>query len=187
MATGGDWRRDVLGLIGAPATATNLSALSLWAQSEGLPDWYHNWLATFRKTPGWGPARTGFSPPYYASTNQGAMATAMTIAQSNMAPIRRALQAGTTLGNIWAAVNQSPWCGGCQTGHYPIVLEQAIGSGAAGPPGVPPLTIQEVGFGLTSTTTKIGWAFANLAAWVNTYSVQEYNAILSVAQALERV
>lgn len=57
--------------------------------------------------------------------------------------------------------------------------------------GATTLTPNYPGTALTPASLRsagtINWAFANLANWVNIYSVTEYNAILSVAQALGKV
>jgi hypothetical protein len=64
------WALAVLAALGTSSNGDNALALDLWAQSEGAPDWRHNWLNT--TLPGYGghvgelrrgQARTRRSPP----------------------------------------------------------------------------------------------------------------------------
>lgn len=179
------WIATTLGFLTAPQTGTNWLALTLWAASEGLPAWYHNWLATFLETTGWQPARTGFTPPYYPSRQDGIDATVLTIKQSNMAGILAALRAGNDLGAIWRAINQSTWCRGCQTGKYPVQLyDQVVASQVPTPTGgaIPPVA-RAPGITATPAGQLVYDLFATLTRWVQTIVEPIYATMLYIESA----
>lgn len=134
-------------------TGTKVEALQLWAQSEGMPSWAFNWLATERS--GFGGTKYNsagvFAYPTFAA---GIAATAATIEQTNMKHILAAFRKNSDLHAIYVAINSSPWCttkhkdgsyGPCQNGLYPVALEEALTGGRTpaggtrrGPTGLPP-------------------------------------------------
>jgi len=130
----GDWRVGVLNGIGAPVNGTTLLALRLWAQSEGMPPSYNNWLATTlnlnaESTINSDGVRT------YATESAGIRATVATLKGSNYVDVVRAFRAGNSLRRMWSSINASPWCAHCQDGTYPVALHTALrGGGAPSPP-----------------------------------------------------
>jgi hypothetical protein len=116
------WEDAVLAALRCPQTQGNSLALSLWAQSEGMPAWANNWLATTKG--GYGGTKFNSAGVWaYPTFAAGVAATAATIRQSNMQPILAALQPGNTpLSLIYQVINASPWCHGCQHGHYPVAM-----------------------------------------------------------------
>lgn len=138
----GTWQQEVLALIGAKWTAAGTRALTLWAQSEGMTPSYHNPLATTLGGYG-GHSINSAGVQSYPTWPQGERATAATLGASYYVGIVAALKAGNTLYRIWAAINASPWCNGCQKGHYPIALWNVLGKSTPGgppPPPPPPVT-----------------------------------------------
>lgn len=119
-AGGTDWRRDVLADLGITPTDTNLLALALWARAEGMPPSENNPLATTLRGPR---SRTVNSSGVqsYATAAEGAHAIASTLLGGAYGGVRTALRVGS-LHDIWAAVNASPWCAGCQGGGYPDTM-----------------------------------------------------------------
>lgn len=114
--------------IGAPETSPNLQALTLWAQSEGMPAWENNWLATTLTGYG-GYVVNGVGVKAYPTDPDGVGATVASLLLPAYAGVVNAFRANLGLVAIWEAVNQSPWCGGCQSGHYPVALWQASSGG----------------------------------------------------------
>lgn len=133
---GSDWIHDVLAAIDATPTVGNTMALALWARSEGMPADTFNWLAATDK-------RTG-STDYNGSGVQEYPSYAVGIDvlhdkfTGHVYPaIGATLRAGDAPA-IYEAINSSPWCHGCQNGHYPIALYQWIESGQPGSGGPTP-------------------------------------------------
>lgn len=119
--TAAPWALAVLAALGATSNGDNALALDLWAQSEGAPGWRHNWLNTTLSGYG-GVSVNSVGVKAYPTFAAGVKATAATLSQSNMSGIRYALVSGLDIQVIYSAINASPWCGGCQGGHYPVVL-----------------------------------------------------------------
>lgn len=145
------WEDAVLRAIGAPVVALSSLCLTLWAQSEGMPKWANNWLATTRS--GFGGYRYNKAGVFvYPSFEAGVAATAATIKQHNMAGILTAFRHKDTAAKIFDAINASPWCKGCQGGVYPVALFHYVTTvappstplpGASPPPGsAPPFPVQ---------------------------------------------
>lgn len=132
----GDWRYGVLHALGAPDTAVNLDALSWWAESEGTPASWNNWLATTLGGYG-GRDVNSAGVKAYPTLDDGIAATAATLRGGAYFRVVDALKAGNSLTAIWDAVNASPWCYGCQAGHYPVVLYDHLGSKPPPPPPPP--------------------------------------------------
>lgn len=133
----GDWRYGVLAALGAPDTPANLDALGWWAQSEGTPSWWHNWLATTQ--PGYGGTDVNSAGvKAYPTLDDGIAATVATLSGSAYSRVVQALRAGNSLTAIFDAVNASPWCYGCQAGHYPVVLYDHLGTSLPAGGGKPP-------------------------------------------------
>lgn len=123
-----DWEYKLLAKLGAPATGVNLYGLSLWAQSEGVVS-SNNYLAVCCIAAGSSGviAQNGTTAPIYgyASEDDGVAANAQFI-QENTPGIQQVLQQGNSLTGLWQAINQSGWCKGCQSGHYPVDLYNAL-------------------------------------------------------------
>lgn len=145
------WEDALLRALKCPVTNVSSLALSLWAASEGMPSYAHNWLATTRS--GFGGYKYNKAGVWvYPTFAAGIAATAATISQHNMADILTALRKAQSLAKIYKAINASPWCKGCQHGTYPsallVYLTQHPPSGAglpvlAQPPGsAPPFPVQ---------------------------------------------
>jgi len=134
MATFPAWECDLLKALGAPCSQNNLTALNLWAQSEGSVT--NNPLATS----GYGAGRTvcvaqcGSSSPIFEYDNEadGVAQMSKFLSGSYYTAIVRAFQQDAGLAAIFQAINSSPWCKGCQNGQYPIALSQAVGGKGPG-------------------------------------------------------
>lgn len=120
------WEHDLLVAMAAPADATgNLTALQLWAASEGMPPSENNWLATTE--PGFGGRVVNSAGVRaYPSQAAGVAATWATLSGRAYMNVVTAFRDVAGLGAVWAAVNASPWCGGCQSGLYPVALHNAL-------------------------------------------------------------
>lgn len=173
--------------LGLEQTLVTRRALLAWADSEGVPDWYHNWLATSLCTTGCQPARTGYSEPYYPTFTDGVRALSKTLQETRYTAVVAALQAGNSMTRIWNAVNQSPWCNGCQTGKYPAVLYEEITATnpvtplpppAAGPAPAPPLPSPATV--LRSGTIMEGF-FEALLNYIAIFSVAQYDTMQALA------
>lgn len=135
----GDWRYVLLDVLGAPQSPLCADALQWWADSEGMPSWANNWLATTE--PGFGGViYNSAGVRAYPTLADGVDATAATLGFGAYRGVVAAFRAGTSLQDIWAEVNSSPWCGGCQGGLYPVVLFRNLGATPSPnpPPGPPP-------------------------------------------------
>lgn len=111
----------VCDILGAPSTGVNLEALHYWAVSEGMPTSYNNWLATTQNGFG-GRVVNSVGVKAYPSVEDGAAATVKTLSNGHYPAIIEQLRYGKSIVQLYAAINDSPWCGGCQGGHYPIAL-----------------------------------------------------------------
>lgn len=116
-----DWRGLVLVGLSAPLSELNVSALQWWAESEGMPAWENNWLATTIDGFG-GYAVNSVGVKAYPSVQAGADATVATLMGGAYANVVSAFRDGNSLVDIWQTVNSSPWCSRCQNGLYPVVL-----------------------------------------------------------------
>lgn len=132
--SGGDWRVLLLSRLGAPANNLNIDALQWWADSEGMPDWENNWLATTYDGYG-GTVVNSAGVKAYPTVADGVAATAATLDYGAYSGVVGALRQGSSLVDIWTEINSSPWCAHCQNGDYPVVLLHNLG--AAPPPGGP--------------------------------------------------
>lgn len=142
MATFPQWEYDLLKALGAPASQANLTALNLWAQSEGSVT--NNPLATSGKGAGATTcvAQCGTTSPIYEYDTEanGVAQMARFLKGSYYTKIVAALVGDQGEAAIWSAVNGSPWCKGCQGGQYPVDLGKAVG-------GQPQATSASVGAG----------------------------------------
>jgi hypothetical protein len=125
------WQGKLLTALGAdPTNIPANQALNLWAQSEGVAGIANNPLAICCHPAG----STGCialclstSPIYsYGTEDAGVAATTAFMSGSNSSGIVAALRAGTSLASIFAAINGSSWCKGCQNGAYPVALAAAV-------------------------------------------------------------
>lgn len=137
ITSGGDWRYGLLAALHAPVTAVNLDALTWWADSEGTPTSWNNWLATTEAGYG-GYTVNGAGVKAYPTLDDGVAATAATLAGGFYTRVVAAFRAGDSLTAIWDAVNASPWCYGCQGGRYPVALADNLGRPAPAPSNAPP-------------------------------------------------
>lgn len=116
-----DWRELLLSAMLAPVNTLTVDALQWWADSEGMPAWENNWLATTIDGYG-GRVVNSAGVKAYPTVLDGVNATWATLSYPVYRPVVTAFRAGSGLENIWSAVNASPWCNGCQGGKYPVVL-----------------------------------------------------------------
>lgn len=115
------WEAAVLKGLDAPDVPDSNLALTLWAQSEGMPSWANNWLATERS--GFGGTKYNKAGVWaYPSFEAGIAATVATIKQPNMSGILSGFRTRSNLAGLYLAINDSPWCPGCQHGHYPVAI-----------------------------------------------------------------
>ncbi len=128
-----DWISLTLADGGWPDTSTNRVALEQWALSEGMPVSANNPLAASDQITGWRPT-PGYSEPTYPSVEDAAALYARKFQTLTYDAIGFALNAGDDLNEIFTAINESPWCSGCQGGNYPIGIYQQLHGGAGGPP-----------------------------------------------------
>lgn len=123
------WRTELLRYIAAPKSSANLTALALWAQSEGMPAWENNPLACGTTHPG-SYAVNADGVQAYPTVIVGADVIGWTLLRAPYTAISAALISDAGMPAVYLAVNASTWCKGCQSGHYPVALYQAIGSPA---------------------------------------------------------
>lgn len=133
MATFPQWEYDLLKALGAPPSQNNLTALNLWAQSEGSVT--NNPLATSGKGAGATTcvAQCGSTSPIYEYDTEadGVAHMAGFLKGSYYSAIVRAFAQDAGIAAIFQAINSSPWCKGCQNGQYPVALSKAAGGGAS--------------------------------------------------------
>lgn len=127
------WQTDLLSKMHATHSNNNVDALTYWAESEGMPPSDNNWLATTCSCCG-GHDVNSVGVKAYPTESDGVEATWLTLQGGAYVNVVKAFRDDAGLAHIWAAVNASPWCGGCQGGKYPVALYDAIGK----PPPVPP-------------------------------------------------
>lgn len=138
------WQEVFLNDLGVPISQTNIAAVTLWADSEGVQS-SNNFLAASGQGPGATHciAQCGSSSPIfaYATAAEGAAFDAAFIRNNNYSGVINAfVQAVDTpqgqpnpasLAIIYNAINISGWCKGCQGGQYPVQLYQSLGKNAA--------------------------------------------------------
>lgn len=130
------WADTVLKKIGAPISGVQVDILDLWAQSEGTPPSINNWLACGTPWPGSRPYNAS-GVQVYPTFNAGSSAIAWSLQHAPYVPISDALRAARGMVSVWKAINASPWCPGCQSGHYPVALWEAAGQPSQGTPLAP--------------------------------------------------
>lgn len=119
------WQEDVLGGLNAPASTSSVTVLTLWHQSEGTPATWNNWLATELR--GWTSTDANSAGVQkYPSQAKGVAATVAALKLEPYAAVVAAFVADAGEEALFAAINASPWCPKCQTGHYPVALYDAI-------------------------------------------------------------
>jgi len=128
------WYVDLIEAAGWPDNTITETALQLWASSEGMPPQANNWLAEETAYPTLGalPPVPPYTPPWYSTEAGGVLATLAFLGGSNYDEVRRFFQLGNNLVDIYLAINGSPWCSGCQGGHYPIDLYTEVAPQLAG-------------------------------------------------------
>ena len=171
------WYDDLITIERWPATDVNRQALILWAQSEGMPPEANNWLAISSHDIGWMPPPAPYSEPFYATYAEGVEATGHFLAGSNYDQVRHFFSIGTNLVDIYLAINGSPWCSGCQSGHYPIDLYQAVAADLGGGGSEP-----TPGPGQTPSSVMDGW-WAEMMNWY-TNGAPLVNAAFAEATAI---
>jgi hypothetical protein len=121
-----DWRHYLLRDLTAPESAENLEVLREWAASEGMSPSYHNPLATTLALAG-SRSINSVGVQAYSSDAVGAEALAQTLrGRREYAGIIHGLRSNLGLPYLWAAINRTEWCRGCQGGRYPVALYEAI-------------------------------------------------------------
>ena len=125
MALPYDWRYRLLHKMGASANSTTISCLNLWAKSEGMDSRYNNWLATTMNCCG-GVSINRVGVRAYPNLDMGVEATWRTLSGTRYRGVVAAFRRGGPAMAIWRAIHDSPWCSGCQGGHYPVVLYNAL-------------------------------------------------------------
>lgn len=148
-----DWIPPVLEALAAPVNLVTEVALMKWAQSEGMPTWENNWLATTYDGYG-GYDVNGVGVKAYPTLADGVGATVATLRLGYYTGIVAALRQGTTLAAIYRAINASPWCRGCQGGRYPVALAQAVAAGPGPSPAPAPIGVETGG---TNNTANNAW------------------------------
>lgn len=139
----GDWKVALLTALGAPPSPANLKALELWHTSEGTSLSTNNWLAISDGANRWPHgaclAQCGGNSPIYAFPSQavGVQATAAFLHGSYYTAVVNAFRQNQGMASIFQAINQSKWCSGCQSGHYPIALYQGLNGPLTLTPGTP--------------------------------------------------
>lgn len=111
------------------------AGLTMWAESEGMPVNSYNPFATLRT--GYGEHYVPpYTAPFYPHPYAGLRATLDTLnsGANGYDQIIQAIREHLGLSGLFDAINQSAWCSGCQGGHYPNVLYNAILSGTGAPP-----------------------------------------------------
>jgi hypothetical protein len=119
------WIVSVQKAIGGPVNRTTATAYEKWAKAEGMPDSANNPLAATDVYPGSIP----FNPQgVQRYPNLAALAAVYKrkFTSSTYKAIGAALKTGDDLEAIYVAINKSPWCSGCQGGHYPVDLYDAV-------------------------------------------------------------
>lgn len=134
------WFTTVLKKMGAPIRTTSTRVLALWAQSEGTPGSIHNWLASGTHWPG-SHAYNASGVQVYPTYHAGTSATAFSLTHSPYVAIGQAFRAGANPVRLYRLINASPWCPGCQTGHYPVALWTGVGRPTPSTPTPPGTTI----------------------------------------------
>lgn len=135
------WIGEVIRRLNVPDDFANSLGLDLWAQSEGMPSDWFNWLAytghtsgcyAARRLPDGSSNRDGVD--YCPSHEAGVLNTVAMLSSSPFSHVLYFMHTDYSkdkLYNIWLAINQSAACGGCQNGHYPVRLYQYLhGHGA---------------------------------------------------------
>ena len=79
----------------------------------------------------------------YTSLTQAVQVYAAKLGSVLYEAIGQALVSDAGLTAIWTAINASPWCQGCQGGHYPEALYGALGTPPDQTPAPPPITIKQ--------------------------------------------
>lgn len=175
----------MLSEIQAPETPVNFQALTLWAQSEGMPATANNWLATSLRGPGSRTPTPPYSEPFYTSVITGARATSDTLVGGGYGGVVAALQQGTSLRDIYLAINASPWCAGCSTGRYPIALYQAVAATVpATPVTITPPPPAPTSIIVVQNGTMNAWS-QELAAWVEVLSVEVMADVIAAIQIVD--
>ena len=168
----------------APVNAVNEQALLAWAASEGMPASSNNPLAASDQIAGATPT-PGFSEPSYPSVQAAADLYVAKLESAQYADIGIALKQGTNLQSIYTAINQSPWCAGCQGGHYPAVLWNEVkAAGSTQEPVTPPHQVG--GGGVTSGGVVIARYSTNAWHSLNKAMATKLPTAASQAAALRR-
>lgn len=177
------WQTSLLAAIGAPVTPANVSILSLWAQSEGMPGWENNWLAT-TLTCCTGVSVNGAGVKVYPSVALGVQATADALLENAYGyPAIVAGFRGNLGGQaLYVAINASTWCRGCQTGHYPVALWQAIGGSGGGPAPTPVTSGAQAQAPVTPSTQWDAWR-----SWLQNDYFPVLHTLTVIAQQLDQI
>ena len=148
-----------------------IDALNLWAQSEGSTA-ANNPLAEETFYPG-ALSTPGWVGPSYDNWSDGAIATARFMKGSYYTQVVHQLGLGANLADIYAAINESPWCAGCQGGHYPEALYAVVSGQLAAPTTGSPTTITPGQPAGLSAAGEVWYEYMQkLQWWITTGSVE---------------
>lgn len=157
LAQWGAFWNALLVRLGAPITDINLAALSAWARAEGMRQSTWNPLATTEPFPGAVPlAGNPDGVKSYPDSGAGVEATARTLLLPAYVKVVAALRKGNSIASIWAAVNASPWCAGCDGGDYPATVKALIDQGISGAPAAAPIPAPPQAFDYQEVTLTPG-------------------------------
>ena len=130
------WIPKLLAAMGWPDDPATSLALDLWSLSEDrtyqMQNQCHNYIAIIwppGNRPPWNSFKCGSSTCHvqcYASEDEGVNATKRFLEQSSFSLLDQAMlapfQPKWKIENIYLRINAGGFCGGCQGGHYPVVL-----------------------------------------------------------------
>lgn len=168
------WETLLCNQMGWPAAtgegnAIIFEALDLWAQSEGIDPSANNWLATEYNLYGNQPKLPGTNVSIFNSVGDGVTAIVNTLNGGGYGEVNKYFAQGTSLIDIYLAINLSPWCSGCQNGNYPDALQAVVANVSTyvpPPPAAPSVIGVNFDFGVSSQDQLMMSWWAQLAQWV---------------------
>lgn len=120
-----DWRHRLLDRLFAPHSDDNLLSLALWAQLESVLPYCNNPLAAYDHWQGSTPYIRQPLVQCYTSEKDMLDVYVLKFGSDLYGAIARAWQQDAGLQKIYLAINESPWCKGCNDGFYPATLYRA--------------------------------------------------------------
>ena len=128
--------------IGGPMNSIVVEAYEDWAASEGMANYANNPLAATDAYPGSTPYPPSPTVQVYPSLAALVDVYKRKFESATYAAVGKAFEQGSSLEAIYEAINASPWCGGCQGGHYPVDLYNAVFGDVATKASAPPVQAQ---------------------------------------------